>query len=333
MAGPALLHHGARRASVAQERQRARDIVSHAKTLVAETFEQGRFGRSLNVDRLWPLVSGINASIARHPTAILGVMRLQERHEPTYLHSIAVCGLMIGLARRMGIDPTLHHDIGLAGLLHDIGKAKLPTTILEASGPLSDNDQSVMRNHCIWGYEMLVGKEEPLPPLVLDVCLHHHEHIDGRGYPDQKTGESISVYARMAAICDAYDNLTSGRGMIPGCSPAEAIEMLLTQPGAFDSAIVSAFSGMLGVFPAGALVRLQSNRLAVVLEGPEGDPYKPPVCPFFCVQGKRALDFRVTDSALDPILGVELPGRWPMIDWVATRRAVLRWLDGEEAAA
>ncbi|OYY89360.1 MAG: hypothetical protein B7Y45_12795 [Sphingomonas sp. 28-66-16] len=324
--GPAALHVGARRASFAQERNRAREIVSEAKLRLTATFEDARFGHALKVDQLWPLVSGINASIERHPAAIMGVTRLRDRHEYSYLHSVAVCGLMIDLARRLRIDPTLHHDIGLAGLLHDIGKSRVPTMLLDKPSALTEDERVLVSGHAQWGYEMLIQGEK-LPEIVLDVCLHHHERLDGSGYPDHKKGESISIYARMAAICDVYDAVTSVRVYKRTWSPAEALEWMVARPSEFDPAILGPFSAMIGVFPVGSLVRLQSNRLAIVLDDPEGDPMAPPVCPIFCIQSRQMLPAKRLQPGLDPILGLESPGRWSLPDWGELRAARLAQFD------
>lgn len=321
--GPAALHLGVRRASAAQERNRAREIVSFAKEQITTTFEDVRFGRNINAKALWPLVSSITASIERHAGAIMGVTRIKDRHEYTYMHSIAVCGLMINLARRMKIDPALHHSIGLAGLLHDVGKGRIPTTLLDKAGPLTAEEMTVMQSHCMLGHDILISGDEPLPDIVLDVVLHHHERLDGTGYPDFKSRDSISTYARMAAICDVYDAVTSARPYKEIWSPAEAIEWMSDQPGQFDPEILSVFSGMIGIFPVGALVRLQSDRLAVVLDDPEGDPMTPPVCPFFCITTKQALPWRVSPPGMDPIVGIEVADRWRLTNWKEMRTAIL----------
>lgn len=326
--GPAALHLGARRASVAQERNRAREIVSVAKEQIESTFEDVRFGRNINVKALWPLVSSITASVERHSGAIMSVTRIKDRHEYTYMHSVAVCGLMINLARRLKLDPTLHHNIGLAGLLHDVGKARVPTTLLDKPGPLTAEEMAVMRTHCELGHDILVSGEERLPELVLDVVLHHHERLDGTGYPDFKDQSSLSVYARMAAICDVYDAVTSARTYKAAWSPAQAIEWMSDQPGQFDAQILSVFSGMIGIFPVGSMVRLQSDRLAVVLDDPEGDPMVPPVCPFYCIITKQALPLRLSAPGMDPIVGIESPERWRLANWTEMRSSILEHFAG-----
>lgn len=321
--GPAALHLGAKRASAAQERNRARELVSFAKEQMVSTFEDVRFGRNINPAALWPLVSSITASVERHPGAVMGVTRIRDRHEHTYLHSVAVCGLMIGLARKMGLDPTLHHDIGLAGLLHDIGKARVPTTLLDKDGPLTSDEMAVVRTHAETGHEILTSSGDRLPDIVLDVCLHHHERLDGTGYPDHKDQSGLSVYARMAAVCDVYDAVTSTRSYKPTWSPAEAIEWMASEPGQFDPQIVSVFSGMIGIFPAGSMVRLASDRLAVVLDDPEGDPMKPSVCPFYCIVTKQPLPWRVSPPGMDPITSIEVPARWKLTNWAELRRSIM----------
>lgn len=321
--GPAALHLGVRRASVAQERNRARDIVSVAKEQVESAFNDVRFGRNINVKALWPLVSSITASIERHSGAIMSVTRIKDRHEYTYMHSVAVCGLMINLARRLKLDPTLHHDIGLAGLLHDIGKARVPATLLDKPGPLTPEEMAVMRTHCELGHDILTSGAQRLPDLVMDVVLHHHERLDGTGYPDFKNESSISIYARMAAICDVYDAVTSTRTYKEPWSPAQAIEWMSDQPGQFDAQVFSVFSGMIGIFPAGSMVRLTSDRLAIVLDDPEGDPMMPPVCPFYCIMTKQALPWRRSDPGMDPIVGIESPDRWRLGNWADMRGSIL----------
>jgi len=319
--GPSL-HLSARRASLAQERARAREIVAVARSRITATFEDIRFGRKIDVEQLWPLVSSITASMSRHPAAILSVTRLKERHEYTYLHSIAVCGLMIGLARQLDLDRSTLHDIGLAGLLHDVGKARVPTTLLDKPGTLTADEFEIVRAHTEHGHDIL-SEAVGIPAVVLDVCRNHHERMNGSGYRSMK-GDEITLPARMAAICDVYDAVTSPRLHKASWSPAVALEWLSGAKGQFDPAVLAAFTTMIGVFPPGSLVRLQSGRLAIVLDDPEGDPLAPSLCAFYCGDTRTPLAWRYIASGQDPILGLELPARWPLENFSEVRAAILQ---------
>jgi putative nucleotidyltransferase with HDIG domain len=320
-AGPQL-HLTARRGSAALERARARQIVDIAKSRIADAFQDIRFGKGLDVEPLWPIVSGVAASIKRHPGAVMSVTRIKDRDDYVYMHSIAVCGLMINLARRLGLDPALDHDIGLAGLLHDVGKAAVPAKLLNLPGPLSEKETDVVRSHCESGHATLATGNR-LPDIVLDVVLHHHERLDGSGYPKGLDRESLSVFARMAAICDVYDAVTSLRAHKAAWSPARAIDWMTSAPDQFDKQILAPFAAMIGIFPVGTLVRLQSGRLAIVLDDPDGDPTKPPVCPFYCIMTQRSLPWRYSPAAIDPIVGIERPSRWNFPEWEALRDAIV----------
>lgn len=319
--GPRL-HLTARRGTVAQERARAREIVAVAKSRITAVFEDVRFGRGLDVEPLWPVVSGIAASVKRHPGAVLSVIRIKDRDDHVYMHSIAVCGLMINLARRLGLNPSLDHDIGLAGLLHDVGEAMVPPSLFAKPGPLTTKEGQMARGHCEIGHQILAEGEQ-LPPIVLDVVLHHHERVDGTGYPAGLGRDQLSIFARMAAICDVYDAVTSPRAHKSAWSSARAIEWMMSVPNQFDPHILAPFASMIGIFPVGTMVRLQSGRLAIVLDDPDGDPTRPPVCPFFCIMTRCLLPWRYSPSAVDPIVGIERPSRWNFPDWEALRDAIL----------
>lgn len=321
VAGPRL-HLTARCGTVAQERARAEEIVAVAKRRISAVFDDVRFGRGLDVEPLWPIVSGIAASVKRHPGAMMSVIRIKDRDDHIYMHSIAVCGLMINLARRLGLNPSLDHDVGLAGLLHDIGEAMVPSRLFAKPGPLTTKEGDMVRGHCEIGHQIL-SEGERLPPIVLDVVMHHHERLDGTGYPIGFGRDQLSIFARMAAICDVYDAVTSPRAHKAAWSSARAIEWMASAPNQFDPQILVPFASMIGIFPVGTLVRLQSGRLAIVLDDPRGDPTKPPVCPFFCIMTRRVLPWRYSPSAVDPIVGFERPSRWNFPDWEALREAIL----------
>lgn len=313
------LHLNARKADAAQERARAREIVAAGKDAVTGAFAAIQAGLPIPVRELSPIVEAIAASVARDAAAMPGVTRLKERHEYTYLHSVSVCGLMIGLAHALELDAALIPEIGLAGLLHDIGKARVPNLLLDKPGPLTDEEFAVVRAHAERGHELLLqaGVESP---IALDVCLHHHERPDGRGYPARLFGNEVSRYARMGAICDVYDAITSARAYKESWTPGETLEWMAESEGQFDRKILTLFATMIGPLSRGTLVRLASDRLALIVD--DGDATRPPtVVAFHCALADRALPLRVIDSRLDAITGVERAARWYFADWPTIKRA------------
>jgi putative nucleotidyltransferase with HDIG domain len=317
---PAFLSHEP--TDMEQERRRAIQIVARSKEAIVRTFDEIRLGNLVRADRLTPLVDEISASIARNPFALTSVTRLKARHEYTYLHSVAVCALMIGLGRRLKLDEALIRDIGLAGLLHDIGKARIPQHLLDKAGPLTDKEFAIVRRHAERGYRMLL-KCEGIPEIALDVCRHHHEQVGGAGYPDRLGGQSLSIYARMGAICDVYDAVTSARAYKDPWSPGEAMRWMQSCDRHFDQDILEAFAGCIGIYPIGGLVRLRSDRLGVVLDSNPANPMAPPVRAFYCAIKGHRLAPELCAPGRDEIIGIERPDRWGFGDWPSLRAEMM----------
>jgi HD-GYP domain-containing protein (c-di-GMP phosphodiesterase class II) len=264
-AQPAAAPAPPQRAAFDDELRRAAELCKRSKAAVIEMFGQARLGCAVDAEQCLPLVNEITGSVFRNPGALVSLARLKTRDDYTYMHSVAVCALMIALGRTLGLDETACREAGLAGLLHDMGKALMPTEVLNKAGKLTDQEFAVMRTHPERGHALLVegrGLGEP----VLDVCLHHHERLDGTGYPHRLPGERLSLLARMGAVCDVYDAITSNRPYKAGWDPGESIARMASWKGHFDPAVFQAFVRSLGIYPTGSLVRLQSGRLAVVVE-------------------------------------------------------------------
>lgn len=311
----------------AQECVRARAIMTEARGVVEQAHAVVEAGGRLDVAAMDPVVEAIAASVARDPTAIPSVTRLKLRHEYTFFHSVAVCGLMVGLARAMRLDDGLMHQIGLAGLLHDIGKARIPTQLLNKPGSLTPAEFDLIRQHTVRGHEILRDAGD-VPDLVLDVCLNHHERVDGTGYPARKPGAQLSLHARMGAICDVYDAVTSARAYKSAWSPAEALEWMRGATGHFDRAILPTFAKMIGAFPTGSLVRLTGDRLAVVLDAEGADPLDPTVCIFMDGMNRRPVPHQRIERAGAMIVSLEHAERWAISDWTAVRAAILKGSGG-----
>src|SRR5439155_18292257 len=139
-------------------------------------------GRAIDAEHCIPLVHDITESVFRNPGALVSLARLKTQDDYTYMHSVAVCALMVALARQLGLDEARCRDAGLAGLLHDTGKALMPPEVLNKPGKLTDAEFAMMKLHPQRGHELL-SEGRAVVGAALDVCLHHHEKFDGSGYP------------------------------------------------------------------------------------------------------------------------------------------------------
>ncbi|HEV2622549.1 MAG TPA: HD-GYP domain-containing protein [Frateuria sp.] len=291
---------------------RAEAIRDRAKVAAKALFDDARMGRALRMEDLASVIDEVDNAIALNPAAMLSVVRLKNKDDYTYLHSVAVAALMMALGRRLGFEGAALTELGLAGLLHDIGKVGVPDATLNKPGRLDPLEWASVRQHPQIGWDIL-RRESAAGPMALDMCLHHHEKTDGSGYPHKLGGEAISRVARMGAICDVYDAITSDRPYKRGWQPAEAIRRMAEwQEGHFDRAIFHAFVKLIGIYPTGTLVRLASDRLAVVLSQSGGSSLTPTVrliCSLPDGEPLAPTEMELEDSG-DRIVAIEDPARW-----------------------
>lgn len=326
-AGPAPL----RRVTFDEELHNAAALCRNARRATESMFNEARLGNAIDTHACVPLVNEISASVSRHPEALISLARLKHSDDYTYMHSVAVCALMVALARALGMDDDGCRDAGMAGLLHDIGKAQVPLAILNKPGKLTDEEFDTIRRHPERGHAAL-NLGNSASAAVLDVCLHHHEKIDGSGYPHRLKGKQISLMARMGAVCDVYDAITSDRPYKPGWDPAESVAKMISWSGHFDYQVLSAFIKILGIYPTGALVRMRSGRVGVVVEQNQAFLTKPVVKLFFSTRSDTHIPVQRVDLAQahesDAIVASEPRDKWDsaMIDalWAGElmRRAV-----------
>lgn len=295
------------------EISRALRVCAKSKAAVVEMFSDARMGKAVELAQVSALIDEISQSVLRHPSALISLARLKNSDEYTYMHSVAVSALMIALAQELELPAQLIKEAGIAGLLHDIGKMAIPDAILNKPGSLTENEFNTVRSHPAAGHSMLLNNPH-IGAQVLDVCLSHHEKIDGSGYPNKLLGEAISLFARMGAVCDVYDAITSDRPYKKGWDPAESIRKMAEWHGHFDPKIFQAFVKCVGIYPCGSLVRLESGRLAIVMEQSAKSLLSPVVKVFFSARSKVPITQEVIDlskvAGRDKIISREDPANW-----------------------
>lgn len=275
-------------------------------------FREARMGNAIKVGDAAPLVEEISQSITRNPEAFLNLARLKTKDDYTYMHSVAVCALMIALGKQLGLNTNELKEAGLAGLLHDVGKMMVDEEVLNKPGKLTDDEFNIIKEHPRKGWELLKGSPE-ITAAVLDVCLHHHERVDGTGYSDRILGEKLTLLARMCAVCDVYDALTSNRCYKNGWEPADTIrKMAEWRNGHFDERVFQAFVKTIGIYPSGTLVRLKSGRLAIVMEQTGKSLLTPVVKAFFSTKSNEPIMPELIDlsRSQESIVGAEDPVKW-----------------------
>lgn len=312
---------------MSDELHQAAAICNRGKQAVQSMFKEARLGNAVDAEACLPLVEEISSSVLRNPGAMVSLARLKTQDEYSYMHSVAVCALMVALGREIGMNEDECRSAGLAGLLHDLGKAVMPLEVLNKPGKLTDEEFTVMRSHPERGHALLL-EGRGAHAEVLDVCLHHHERIDGTGYPHKLSGDAISRIAKMGAICDVYDAITSNRPYKQGWDPAESIARMASWKGHFDPALFRSFVKSLGIYPVGSLVRLESGRLAVVTEQNPATLTAPQVKIFFSTKSNMPVPTQRLDlsTGADRIVGRESPATWGFkhLDALWTEGAVPR---------
>ena len=313
------------RVSLQEELGRAQQVQQEAQRVVRGMMNDVRLGKQVQLDLVEPLVEKMTVSIVRNAGALLSLGQLKSFDGYTFEHSVSVCALMISFCRTLGLSPEATREAGLGALLHDVGKVKVPLEILNKPGRYTPEEFAVMQRHPGDGYEIL--RENPaLGAVPLAIVLQHHERMDGTGYPHRRAGAEIDRYAQMAAIVDVYDAITSERCYHKGMSPGEAVRKLYEwSPHHFNPELVQAFVRSIGIYPVGALVRLESEKLAWVQDQHETQLLKPKVKVFYSIKSRGYitpfeldLSRNLGQGGGDKIVACENPATWG-IDPAKTR--------------
>jgi HD-GYP domain-containing protein (c-di-GMP phosphodiesterase class II) len=238
--------------------------------LLRQTAARLLAGRPADLDATVRLTEHLADLIADDPAQALLLTTVKSYDEYTYHHMVNVCILTLALARAIGLPHERAIALGIGGLLHDVGKVRVPQEVLQHDGALDEEQWRQIRRHPIDGAGLiLVTTRDPLHPAV-SVVLEHHAAYDGSGYPSLSGHRSPSAPARLVAVADSFDALTSKRSYRKPEERRQALSLLQAGAGrSYDPRIVRTFVRLLGVFPMGSLVQLSAGEIAVVVRNHE----------------------------------------------------------------
>ena len=232
------------------------------------------------------MVDNLAQAVAQNRTALIALTALKNYDNYTFTHMVNVSILTMAQARGLGIDGPLLREFGLAGLMHDIGKVRTPTSILNKPDVLTDAEFTIMKRHTLEGAEIL-RKTPEIPTLAPVIAFEHHLRLDGTGYPDVKR-PSLNVGTMLCSIADVYDAMRSQRKYQQSFATERILEVLKRSDGKqFDQHLVRRFAQLIGIYPVGNLVKLDTGEVAVVLRVYAPDPMRPQVRVLFDRDGKR----------------------------------------------
>ena len=282
----------------------AKALISVSKDIQKKMFQHIEEGMEIDLLSVKTLTSELIETIFSNSDALMCAVNIRNKDEYLLEHSFAVSMLMALFSRYLGINKTVIEELAIGAFLHDIGKIRTPDHILLKPGKLTADEFAIMKLHVNHSIDII--KSIPgISKTSLDVAGLHHEKLNGEGYPFGLAGQRISRYGRMLSICDIYDALTANRCYKAGLTQLKSFSILrnLAQDGQLDLNLVHAFIKCMGVYPVGSLVKLNSNRLAIVEGYNKADPIRPKVNTFYSLdkrdfENSNQIDLSMVDDGI-----------------------------------
>lgn len=299
--------------SFKEELQVARNIKKQATNIMEHAMADIRSGKPLETEPTYTLIDKMNDSITRNKDALLLLTRIRNKDEYTLMHSISVGAYVLNFCNVNQIPHSRTMDLAIGAMFHDLGKTLIPLNILNKPGKLDDSEFEMIKRHPEYSAKILRSVES-LPPEAYDMGLHHHERFDGTGYPHGQKGDEITYGSQLAAIADVYDALTSDRCYKKGIDRVEGLRKLYEwSEFHFNKEMTYKFIRSVGVYPIGACVKLESERIGVVI-GSTDEVIKPVVRVFYDDRKKTPLPVYDLDlsSSDDSVQGYEDPLKWEL---------------------
>ncbi len=249
----------------------------HAKKTVDNALSALRLSQDINTQEVKTAVKSCVKSVLKNPNAMLWLTQIKDKDDYTAEHSLRVSIISIALGRELELMEKELEDLGVAAMLHDVGKINIPIDVLNKEGSLNKEEYDLIKTHATHGRKLLMSKSD-VPPIAVDVAYNHHEHLNGKGYPRGVTAESIPFFAKIVSVVDAFDAITSDRVYSDGRSTLEGLRILYDCRGQqFDEEIVRTFIRLVGIYPPGHIVELTNGEAGIILSCQRNNKLRPKV--------------------------------------------------------
>ncbi|WP_413488780.1 HD-GYP domain-containing protein [Shewanella baltica] len=286
-----------RKAPVSRDKQQvqAKVMLTEAKDLIRKVLSETFEGKAIEVAPFEALADTMIESVMLDADALKCMSALRSKDAYLLEHSVNVAFLLVTFGKYLQLDRDMLRQMAVGGILHDIGKIKVDNKVLHKPGKLTPEEFEHMKLHQVYALEIM-NETTGLSQISKDICLMHHEKLDGRGYPRGLKGDEIPRHGRMSCIVDIFDALTATRCYKEAMSPAAAFKILLSlTPFHLDQELVYEFIRCIGVYPVGSLVELSDGRIGIVWASKDRDALHPIVKCFYSLKVKRYTDVAMVD--------------------------------------
>ncbi len=251
-----------------RQKEQARRTYQRSVAVTKEVINSVRMGRTASVKKVKRAVQAIVDQVLHDETSLMGLTTLRDYDDYTFVHSVNVCIFSVSLGRKLGLTKLQLYDLGMAALFHDIGKSRVPLEVLVKPSGLSDEEWRIMQAHPWLGVLTLFGLRGygEIPYRTMIGAYEHHMKVDLSGYPRSVRPREMSIFSRVIAVADGFDAATSRRTYrTTPMEPDTVLKEMWENPRrGLDTVVVKAFINLMGIYPVGTLVILDTYELAIV---------------------------------------------------------------------